>query len=189
MCEPATLMAVSIAISAPSAGAGLYAQGAASKRQGEYQNKLAIDTGKNANTAAVNDYQQLALNDMQLDAQAGVDIQQSNTEAAQAMATARVASGEAGVAGLSVDALLADLSGQSANYRDNTTYNLATQKGQNDMTRKGIRSTAQNRIISTRPKPVANPDYVGAALRVGSDSLRAYGTYEKAKMAQRKPKA
>jgi hypothetical protein len=84
----------------------------------------------------------------------------------RAMATAKVSSGEAGVAGLSVDALLADIGAKAG--RDNTVA-LVNRDRRNvaiDANSANNYATMASQINSLQtPK---QPDYLGAALKIGT---------------------
>lgn len=95
--------------------------------------------------------------------------------AAEAKATARVSSGEAGVAGLSVDALYADFDRQEAMYRLVTDTNLQYTQEQTQRDLKGLQATGNDRASSFRPEPV--PDYLAAGVRLSEKGYDAYGRY------------
>ncbi len=106
--------------------------------------------------------------------------QRNAIEAAEARGTARVAAGEAGVSGLSVNALLDDFRAQEARYSYGTRRNLgiSTENIEADMI--GARATAQGRsnsIPRLAKEPINRPGYLGAALRIGGDALGAYSKY------------
>lgn len=94
-------------------------------------------------------------------------------QGAAARSTAATAAGEAGVAGLSVQALYDDYSGQEANYRFQSRTELENTRSQTERELLGARDTAEGRINSMKPyqaKPVDYPSLLGAALRVGGDA-------------------
>lgn len=100
-------------------------------------------------------------------------IQASAKRAREARATARVSAGEAGVAGLSVDALINDLTRQEAEHRFAT--NQQTQM--NDVNRQMQLSDAglgfTNNMLRIN-RPIEKPDYLGAALSGTSTGLSTY---------------
>ena len=100
-------------------------------------------------------------------------IQESTRKAREARATARVSAGEAGVAGLSVDALINDLTREEANY------NFATQQ-QTQMS--DVNRTMQldqaglgftNNMLRIN-RPIEQPNYLGAALGGAQTGLSTY---------------
>ena len=156
---------------------GLVNKGQSARNQQIAANQLAVTTANNANVAARSDYQQLALNDLQASAQTSQAIQDNNIQAAQAAASARVAAGESGVAGLSVDALLADLGGQAGANNNNLLYNNSLDRQQNNLQRTASHNRAASRINTSQAKRyrgVGASDYIGSALRVGQSSAKAY---------------
>ena len=102
-------------------------------------------------------------------------IQESTRKAREARSTARVSAGEAGVAGLSVDALINDLT------REEASYNFATQQQtqMNDVNRTmqldqaGLGFT--NNMLRIN-RPIEQPDYLGAALGGAQTGLSTYST-------------
>jgi multidrug efflux pump subunit AcrA (membrane-fusion protein) len=100
-------------------------------------------------------------------------IQESTRKAREARSTARVSAGEAGVAGLSVDALINDLT------REEASYNFATQQQtqMNDVNRSlqlrdaGLGFT--NNMLRIN-KPIEQPDYLGAALSGAQTGMSTY---------------
>ena len=103
------------------------------------------------------------------------EVQNAARKAEEARARARVSSGEAGVSGSSVDALLNDFSRQEAAFR----FGLTRQGEQMDVARelrlKDIGLQSYNNQISIN-KPIKQPDYAGAILSGVSTGLSIYST-------------
>ena len=100
-------------------------------------------------------------------------IQQSATKSREARATARVSAGEAGVAGLSVDSLINDLSRQEAEFNFSVAQQLAF-SGQNralGLTDSQMRSRMNLLSIN---KPIEQPNLVGALLDGATTGMAAY---------------
>jgi len=174
MCEPVT---IAMGIAAAEQAVQMYGKARQAKDSQVAANQLAVTTANNANAAARSDYQQLALNDLQASAQTSQAIQDNNIQAAQATASARVAAGESGVAGLSVDALLADLGGQAGANNNNLLYNNSLDRQQNNLQRTASHNRAASRINTSQAKRyrgVGAADYIGSALSVGSAGFDAY---------------
>jgi hypothetical protein len=104
-------------------------------------------------------------------------IGQVKKEASQARSQARVASGEAGVAGLSVDALLADFSNQESDSISTIKRNSYFQRRQLQQEQLGIRAQGMNQLASTRYAPIRGPSAIGAGLSIAGSSLSAYNKY------------
>jgi len=102
-------------------------------------------------------------------------ISESARKAREARATARVSAGEAGVAGLSVDAIINDLTKQEAEY------SFATQQ-QTQMNDVGRTMQLENAGLSFTNnmlrinKPIEQPDYLGAALSGAQTGMSTYST-------------
>ena len=100
-------------------------------------------------------------------------IQQSSIKAREARATARVSAGESGVAGLSVDALINDMTRKEAQYN----FSIQQQMQFADMSRDMGLSDSANRsrmnLLSIN-KPIAQPNYLGAIIEGAQTGLSAY---------------
>ena len=86
------------------------------------------------------------------------------------------ATGEAGVEGLSVNALLSDYQKQEVDYRFQSSTQVDNQRNQTEAELKSAQTEAEGRVDSVKPfqtKPVDYPSLLGAALRVGSDTATA----------------
>jgi len=110
-------------------------------------------------------------------------IQQSTTKAREARATARVSAGESGVAGLSVNALINDMTRKEAEFSFSVQQqmqfaNINRQLGFED----GANRSRMN-LLSIN-KPIAQPNYLGAALGGASTGLSAYSAFNQAGLFQ-----
>lgn len=157
MCEPTTLMALSVA----STVAGVYGQQQQVKAQNAYNEQQA----KNAMEAYRENLAQTNLQQSQEHAAASQKINENNRAAEAAKAKALVSTDESGISGLSVDALLADLSGEQARYNESVNQNYQNASMAIDNQRKNARINASSQI--NQLKTPQSPDYLGAALRIG----------------------
>lgn len=155
-----------LALSIASTGASVYAQSEqrqATNRSNDRQ-KLNVMAARDENIdesiASVRENNESA-------AQRAEEIRK---EAYRQRATTRVAAAESGVAGLSVDALLRDLSGQEAIAVDSVNTNLERSNNQSAQRVRASNSAGASAIA--RLTPGANPDYLGAALRIGTATQR-----------------
>ena len=157
MCEPTTLLALSVA----STVAGVYGQQQQAKAQNAYNNQQAKNTMEayRANLAQTN------LMQSQEHAAATQKINENNRAAEAAKAKALVSAGESGISGLSVDTLLADLSGEQARYNESVNQNYQNASMAIDNQRTNAQVNAASQINSL--KTPQSPDYLGAALRIG----------------------
>ena len=183
MCEPTTIAIAGLALSAASTGAGLYAQNQQMKAQSranqqQYENSM---TAYRANLANV----EVTRNQMAADASQKVN--ENNAASSAAQATAMVSAGEAGVAGLSVDALLRDLAGEAGYDNTNVEENYLRQNTALNSKRENLFNDTTS-TINMLPAPQA-PDYLGAAFRIGQAGMTAYGQYQRADAIKRGDKS
>ncbi|WP_448189666.1 virion core protein, T7 gp14 family [Azospirillum sp. sgz301742] len=162
---------ISSAVSAMGTVATLAAQ--SSQQQSQKKYAAAQADAIRANTIA--GYDQLGLQKQQELANASQKIGATSLDAAKARARARVAAGEAGVSGISVDALMADFSRQEGTYNSTVEENYARKSAQLDLNMQGLQKGAQGQINQI-PEPKA-PDFTGAALRLGGDVMKAYAAF------------
>ncbi len=102
-------------------------------------------------------------------------IQQSTTKAREARATARVSAGESGVAGLSVDALINDMTRKEAEFSFSVQQqmqfaNVNRQLGFED----GANRSRMN-LLSIN-KPINQPNLLGSIIQGASTGLSAAGS-------------
>jgi hypothetical protein len=178
---------VSIAMSIAAAAAQYMQQQAAA--EANHKNQVAMmraqDEAIRQNAALANrDYmnQTKALQDKQAqeDAAAGQRESDVSVQAAQARSTAQTAAGEAGVGGLSVNALMDDFTRQEADYRTQSRTNLEGLRDQTSRELEAAQIQGQGRTESMKPyqpTPIQYPSLVGAALRVGGESAGALSSY------------
>lgn len=158
---------LSFALGAAQAVMGYQAQQQAADRQNQmyYQNAM------QANEALRNQY--AATQTQRLQEREAAD--QKDTEGAitalRARSTAFNAAGEAGVTGLSVDALMADYTGREARNREAVDENYQMESSHLDADMKSQYAGAQSRINSVqRATP---PSFADALIRIGSAGLGA----------------
>lgn len=105
-------------------------------------------------------------------------VQQVQREAAMAKASTRVAAGEAGVAGLSVDQLLSEFDQQESAARYNINRNRAFSVDQSQLARQGIAANANQNIGRTRYAPIGRPSLLATGLQVAGSALGGYAKYK-----------
>lgn len=158
MCEPTTALLV---LTAASTAAGVYGQ----QQQVKAQNASNDQQAKNTMEAYRANLAQTNLMQSQEQAAASQKINENNRAAEAAKAKALVSAGESGISGLSVDALLADLSGEQARYNESVNQNYENASMAIDNQRKNVQINAASQI--NQLKTPQAPDYLGAALRIG----------------------
>jgi hypothetical protein len=183
MCEPATISlalgGLAIVTSAATGIVSYIGQSQQAAAQAQYQTQVAqarnqeiMDNAKLAQESYLRQAQQLNLRQQQEDEKAGQDIQQTQREAAQARATVRVAAGESGIAGLSVDNLLRDFYRQEDVFNESVRRNRDFSRLQSQQDMLGLQAEAQGRIASIRPyipEPIVRPNLLGTALQIVGD--------------------
>ena len=171
------IAATTLALTVISTGVSVAQQQANANAQEKYQKQRFEATKEAAASNAIRQYNSLQMRQQQETAAAAQAIDQSSMRAAQAAGTARVTAGETGTGGASMSALLNEYRRQELGFAETTIRNQTWQNAQIQLNMEGIRANQQAQIASAAPKPVEQPDYIGAALRIGAGALNAYGTY------------
>lgn len=159
MCEPSIILGA--ALSLAQTGAGL----AAEKRNADAQRRANAQRAENVREATVENYAALQARREEERAAAGQKIEENQREALRARERARVAAGEAGVSGLSVDALVRDLGGQEARFAGAVRQNFDAFSAQTEREMEQAERGARAELRSM-PEPTP-PDYLGAGVRAG----------------------
>lgn len=169
MCEPATLTA--LALGAASAGSQVMGQ----RQMAKTQAKVQANASAAERERYLREVSSMRVQQGQEEVAAAQRVNESARKAREARATARVSAGEAGVAGLSVDALINDLT------REEAEYNFATQQQlqMNDVGRSMQLENAglgfTNNMLRIN-RPIEKPDYLGAAVSGAQTGLSTYST-------------
>jgi len=102
-------------------------------------------------------------------------IQEASKRGMEAKSRARVAAGESGVSGLSVDALMGDLTRQEAQYAfsEQQQAEMTDVNRQIQLQESGI---GFNRNMLRINKPIEQPDYLGSALGGIQSGLSTYSS-------------
>jgi len=122
----------------------------------------------------------VALGDRQLQEHeaAARSIDEVALAAAKAQGLTRVAAGEAGVRGGSLDALLGDFKRQELSAQGLTIRNRAYLDSQFAREREGVRSQYQAQLLAGVPAPVERPSVLGTLLNIGAGvGGHLYGAY------------
>jgi hypothetical protein len=178
MCDPTSIAVAGLALSGVSTVTSMIAQqqqaSAAASAQNEYNRQQEENAliARNQNLAALEAERNSALGDTR------EQINQNQMALRRAQATARVSAGEAGVAGLSVDALLRDLAGQAGYDNATATENYLRRDADINARRENVQIGATNAVTSIRNPQIQSPDYLGSALRIGQAGLNNYAYYQ-----------
>lgn len=165
MCDVAT---ATLGLGIASALSGVYSQRQQAKAQ-KAANKAQYQQAVIARNANINQTNLMAEQEREA---AGQKINENNKKAQQAISTARTTAGENGISGLSVESLLRSLAGERDDYNQSvrTNYDRSMVAINNQRDNANINA---NSVIASL-KPVQQPDYLGAALKIGS-AVTSYG--------------
>lgn len=189
--DPVTLAIASFAVNAGSAimqGIGQMQQERAARAQAEYQNRLAQINAENARRAAIEEYAAIQAREAEEAAarnQQRLAVDRESRLRASAEA-ARAAS--AGVAGLSIDRLLAEQYAARGEALDAIDQNFEWTIGQLQREKEGVRTATANRMMSmsrsiSPPSSLAG-SLLATALRVGGAGIESYRLYRRARSSE-----
>lgn len=173
MCGPLMTAVGGFLISAASTAIGFVGQQQAYSQQLQYHNENAARADADMKRGYISTQRRM----IQEEAAAAGERQEVAREGRAARARAMTAAGEAGVSGLSVDALLADFYGREAEFMDRSYQQVEWSHQQLTENMHGIRSQAEDRINAV-PKPV-KPSFIDAGLRIAGAGLNSYTQYKK----------
>lgn len=185
MCVPLlAVAAASLLVSAASAGFSIAGQEQKQKAEASYQTRLMQN-----NEQQMQENRDLATK-AYLDQASAANTQLSETREASAVANfdkarqgaeargaALAAAGDAGVYGVSLDALLSDFHRQEAMFTQRNNQNLVMKEQATAQQISGFRNEAQARskmLKPYQPGPLAPVDYVGPALAVVQSGANSY---------------
>ena len=168
MCSPA-IAAVGLGIA--QGGAQIMGQSQMASAQARSQSQASAAERRRY----LNEVSSMRIQQRQEQIAAAQRIRESAVKAQQARSTARVSAGEAGVSGISVDALINDLTREEASYRFATNE----QTKMNDVNRTlQLRDAGlgfQNNMLRIN-RPIEQPDYLSASLSSAQTGLSTYST-------------
>ena len=167
MCEPISISLAVGALSAVTSAVGQKQQADAQERQ----QKLASQLERQRYLEEVTSIRQQQAQEQTALSQR---MQNADVQAMEAKSKAVVAAGEGGVSGLSVEALIANISRKEATY----AFSERKQAEMVDTSRTlGLQSAGAGyqRNLFTINKPIPQPDYVGAALSGAQAGLSTRG--------------
>lgn len=163
MCGPLALGIASFALSAVGQVVGFIGADQQAKAQQE-----------SARVAYENDVRQIATRQVQETDAANRKLQMMELDEADRKAEAQVAAAGAGVAGLSVDAIMRDIGARAARNKETEKLNVRYVVNQLQYDKKGSQARGQGRINDApRPSPL------GLLVGIGGSALDAYGSYKK----------
>ena len=164
-----TIPLATLALSAASTTAGFVGQRQQAKQQRRYQNQ-AMEAERQR---AIQEQQSIRMRQAQEQEATNRELGDVALKAREARSRATTSAGEAGVAGMSVDALIDDYTRQEAAYR----VGVGRQQEMRDLqtglalTDAGFRT--QNRMIDLN-RPVNQPSFLTGALNVAKSGVSGY---------------
>ncbi len=169
MCPP--LVIASIAMSAASTGLQIRGQQIQAKTQEKVQaNASAVERQR-----YLNEVSSLRTQQGQEQVAMAQKLQSNKTRAREARATARVSAGEAGVAGLSVNALMNDLTRKEAMYNNSVNTQAQMLDVRRDLSLRDAGLGFTNNMLRIN-RPIEEVNYAGALVSGAQTGLSTYGT-------------
>ena len=169
MCEPTTIMmGIGLALSAATAVMSHSAQADQAKKQ-----EQAVRANQEAQYAAMAER-----NKQTVQQEAGALLEVKRQQQREA-AAARVASGEAGVTGVSMDSILNDTFMQAGFESSRVMQDTENQLKQNELEAKGIASQSESAFNS-----INRPNAVATGLQIAGSAVNTYNSYTAAKNKQ-----
>jgi len=172
MCEP---ISISLAIGALTAATSAVGQKQQADAQ-EKQQKLASQQERQRYLEEVTSLRQQQAQEQVAKSQR---MQEAELKGKEAKASAVVAAGEGGVAGLSVEALVANISRKEATYAFSEQKQAEMMNTARTMEIQSAGSGYQRNMLSIN-KPITQPNYVNAALEGVQSGMSVYSAGQKA---------
>lgn len=147
MCEPTTLALISGAVSIASGISQYQDQSAAADAQNKYNKQAANDAANNARLQ----YNDVQRRKVQEDIAKGQQLQQSKMDLRKKQEEAKAYASDAGLSGLSIDSIMADMAGQSARNQDILNQQSGWNMQQLTSQMQGIQAGSQGTINSIAP--------------------------------------
>ena len=170
MCDPLTLAAAAIGI----ASQGLSFMGASA--DADAQNDRAAANANAARSSSVDEFDGLLARRNETNEAAAEEGLETELTSLERMAMARTSAGENGVQGISVDALLGDISRAAGDDLSVQDRNLGFSQAQLGREAEGIRAAAGNRISSV--STVSGPSPFALGLGIAGSALGEYNDYQ-----------
>lgn len=180
MCEPVTITATTMAyISAATAAASIASSLVGQKQQADAQEKQQGIASQQERQRYLEEVTSLRQQQAQEQVAKSQRMQEAELKGKEAKAQAVVAAGEAGVAGLSVEALVANISRKQATYAFSEQKQAEMMNASRTMEIQSAGSGYQRNLLSIN-KPIAQPDYVGSAIQGIQTGMSVYSAGQQA---------
>lgn len=178
MCEPATLTAISLGISAISAGGAIYTQTANQRSQISYQDRVARVTRENAGKAADSNYAALAERVVQTRAASAQEAFMASRGADQALGQMTVGGERAGLSPGATGDLRATIALKIAEDAATRSRNASGNEQQIMRSFESVQAEQQSRLNSAMGQPVAGADYLGILGGLAQAGIQGYSNLE-----------
>lgn len=169
-----TMFAVSLGVSAVTAGVSYISQQQNAEAQIEAQEQNLQAQRDAATKSMIQSSEDLQQRELQERASTALKIDNAKTRTMEAKATANATSQSAG---LSMDSLMADYDREYAGYENAQLKQLGFNTDQISRQREGLEAQAEGRINSIPRQPVQQPSLGGTLLNFGSDALGSYQNF------------
>jgi hypothetical protein len=173
MCPPIVLAGLSLAVGT----LGAVTSYRANQQQAALQTQQSEQNAENSVDALRQEYSQLQLRQLQEGDKAVAESHRMRIEEAQAKSRARLSAAEAGVTGISVDSLVADIGAQADLEEEARRYNYNATIEQLHQEQLSAKARAEGRILSVprgvKPSPMTLVAGIGGA---AVDAFRLYRT-------------
>ena len=187
MCDPVTLTAVSIGMSVVTAGAKYMGEQQQAESQANYQQELGrarneqmLDNANRANEEYLRTTMEYNRREREEGLKTADEKEKVSRVALEEREAAKLAAAEAGVAGLSVDALVSDYYRDEARSHDRLDQNKGIVVSEIESRKEAAQRTAEGRIGSIQPfvpSPITQPSFLGSALEVGIKGVATADKY------------
>jgi len=174
MCDPVSMTVASAGLQAGGQVFGFMQQKANAKATNKWQEQIHSLNTEQATKSGLAAYAALAQRRQEERAKAAQAINEVARDAVMARGAARVAAGEAGVGGGSVDALLSDFSRQELEYQSSVLHGQRLNEAQFEREGEAIQSQTYGRIVSTLAVPAQKPNLFGLLLGIGGSALQGF---------------
>ena len=164
-----TMVAIALAVTVVSTGANIHGQRVAAKTQRKVQENASIAERQRY----LQEVSSMRMQQAQEQDAAAQRLQNSSKRAREARATARVSAGEAGVSGLSVDALINSLTKEEAGFNFATNQQLQMNDVNRTMQLQQSGLGFTNNMLRIN-KPSEGPNYLGALLSGAQTGMSMY---------------
>lgn len=185
MCDPVTI-AIAASTAMGVASANLQIQGM--QMQARMQARMQENASKVERQRYLNEVSSLRTQQGQEQVAMAQKLQSNKTRAMEARATARVSAGEAGVAGLSVNALMSDLTRKEAMYNNSVNTQAEMLDVRRDLSLRDAGLGFTNNMLRIN-RPIEEVNYAGALLSGAQTGLSTYSTLQGSGFGSRSPKS